>query len=154
MWVNQLQQLSITNVHNNSGWLLALDTISVSPCLQLVGHGLVVLGAAQAGRALGQAGVAAPLLGRLGLYGQGVHTAAQLVAQRLVDQAVALQQGLALEALAHHQHAEVRLGARRHGVHVALVQDLHVSRLQGVRQLGPDGRLHGPGGVHLLAGVR
>lgn len=131
-------------------------TQSLPPGRQLLLHRVVPLRAPHAGGTLGYGGVTAPLGGGLGLDGQRVHVAAQLLTQRLIHQAVALYQREAIEARAHHQHTEVGLGARRHGVHVALVVDLQVLWLEGAGQLGSDGRLHGPprgAGVHVRCGV-
>lgn len=105
---------------------------------------MIPLGAAHAWRTLGQRRVAGPLLRSLRLDGQRVHAAAQLVPQGLVDQTVALDQRQALELGADHQDAEVRLGASRHGVHVALVVHLQVYRLQRAAQFGLDGFFNGP----------
>lgn len=117
---------------------------------ELLSHRAVVFGSSEARWALGQVRVAAPLLRRLGLDGERVNAGAQLVAQGLVDQAMALQQGQALEASAHHQHPEVRLGSRGHGVHVALVQHLQVLRAESQSQFGANGSLDRPtgSGVH------
>lgn len=108
---------------------------------------MIPLGAAHAGRALGQCRVALPLLRSLCLDGQRVHAATQLVFQSLIDQTVALDQWQALELGADHQDAEVGLGASRHSMHVALVLDLQVLRLQGVGQFGFDGLFDRPARV-------
>ena len=115
---------------------------------QLYLHRVVSLGAPHAGGTLGNGGVTAPLGRGLGLDGQCVHAAAQLLPQCLIHQAVALYQGEAVEARAHHQHTEMGLGTWRHGVHVALVVDFQVRWLKGAGQLGSDRRLHRPTGVH------
>lgn len=126
--------------------VLRIRIKSVKSWFELLHHRAVVFGSSEARRALGQARVAAPLLGRLGLDGEGMNAGAQLVAQGLVDQAVALQQGQALEARAHHQHPEVRLRARRHSMHVALVQHLQVLRIESLSQFGANGSLDWPTG--------
>lgn len=125
----------------------AIRIRSVKSRFELLGHRVVVFGSSKARRALGQARVAAPLLGRLGLDGESVNAGPQLVAQGLVDQAVTLQQGQALEARAHHQHPEVRLGAWRHGMHVALVQHLQVLWFKNLSQFGANGGLDRPIGT-------
>lgn len=128
-----------------SGWKV-LRIRSVTPLFEFLRHRAIVFGSSEARRALGQARVAAPLLRRLGLDSESVNARAELMAQGFVDQAVALQQGQSLKARAHYQHPEVRLRARRDGVHVALVQHLQVLRFESPSQFGANGRLDWPTG--------
>ncbi len=53
----------------------------------------------------------APLLGRLGVDGEGVEAAAQLVGQHIVDHAVAINQLHSVELVGHQHHLEVCLAA-------------------------------------------
>lgn len=57
----------------------------LAPGLQLLLHGVIASGASQAGGALSQSGVHAPLLRSLCLDSQRVNAATQFLLQRLVD---------------------------------------------------------------------
>lgn len=72
------------------------------PSLKLFLNGVVSPGASHAGWALGKTGVAAPLLGGLSLNSQGVDTVFELITKCFIDQAVALDEGKAIEACADH----------------------------------------------------
>lgn len=76
-----------------------------------------------------------------------MNAAAQLFLQSLIDQSVAFYQWQTIKLGANDQDAEVRFRAGRHGVHVALVVDLQVVRLQCSGQFGCDGPLNGPARV-------
>eukprot|EP00636_Phaeomonas_parva_P015807 CAMPEP_0118886208 /NCGR_PEP_ID=MMETSP1163-20130328/24383_1 /TAXON_ID=124430 /ORGANISM="Phaeomonas parva, Strain CCMP2877" /LENGTH=170 /DNA_ID=CAMNT_0006824377 /DNA_START=32 /DNA_END=545 /DNA_ORIENTATION=+ len=88
-------------------------------------HFLSLAAAAAAGRR-GRHGVHAtgflPLRRRLGHDGERVDGAVQLLRERVVHEAVPLQQPHAVELLRHHHNFEVTLAARRHVVPAALIQ--------------------------------
>lgn len=82
---------------------------SVSTRLQFLSHGVIMLGSSHARGAFGQAGVAAPLLGRLSLDGEGMNAAAELLPQGLVYKPMTLQERKTLKLRTHHQNSEVGL---------------------------------------------
>jgi hypothetical protein len=84
-----------------------------------------------------------PLGGGEGADGEGVEAFAELVGEGGVHGAVAFEEGLVVEGRADDEDLEVGLGAWSDAVHVALVDDVDVSWLEGLRELVEDAFLPG-----------
>ena len=69
-------------------------------------------------------------------------SAFKLVLQCLVHQAVAGYEHLVLEPITDNDDLEMRLGAIRHIMHVALIYDLKMLRRQGLFEFAGNGLLH------------
>lgn len=104
--------------------------------------------AAAGGRHEALAGAGAPLLGREQAQAERVQPRGELVAQELVDAALARHEPLPGEGLADDEHLEVRLGPAGHAVHVALVLDEELLGAEGVGERALDAFLavHGTDG--------
>lgn len=61
----------------------------------------------QARGAFGHTGVAAPLLRRLGLDGEGMNAGTEFLLQGFIHEPMTLQQGQTLELGTHHENSEV-----------------------------------------------
>lgn len=79
----------------------------VSTCLQFLSHCAVMFRSSQARGAFGHTGVAAPLLRRLGLDGEGMNAGTEFLLQGFIHEPMTLQQGQTLELGTHHENSEV-----------------------------------------------